>query len=120
MAAALRYGRTALTTIAQTLKLVSDRKFLVAGHTDNVPIRTREFSSNWELSTRRAVEVVHYLISQDMKATSLVAAGYGESAPIATNDKENRARNRRIEIVLLPQIMQLPPLHDTAAPPQVP
>lgn len=103
-------GRAALTTIAQTLKSVSERKFLMAGHTDDVPIRTREFSSNWELSTRRAVEVVRYLIQQKMEPKSLVAAGYGEFAPIATNDtNEHRAQNRRIEIVLLPEITPLPP-----------
>lgn len=102
-------GKVALTKIAQALKPVTDRKFLVAGHTDDVPIQNRQFPSNWELSTRRAVEVVHYLIKQEMNPRCLAAAGYGEFAPIAENKTDgNRAKNRRIEIVLLPEILELP------------
>jgi chemotaxis protein MotB len=106
-------GKAALAKVAQVLATVSDRDFLVAGHTDNVPIRTELFPSNWELSTRRAVEVVHYLVGQGMKPTVLAAAGYGEFDPIADNDTpEHRTQNRRIEIVLQPNIGDLPPLDD--------
>ena len=55
------------------LSTVNDRDFLVAGHTDNVPIKTQLYPSNWELSTRRAVEVVHILISQGMNPKLLAA-----------------------------------------------
>lgn len=111
-------GKAALGKVAQVLATVGDRNFLVAGHTDNVPIRTEQFPSNWELSTRRAVEVVHYLISQGMNPKVLAAAGYGEFDPIAPNDTpEHRAQNRRIEIVLQPNISDLPPLDDTPAAP---
>jgi chemotaxis protein MotB len=111
-------GKAALARVAQALASVGSRKFLVAGHTDNVPIKTELFPSNWELSTRRAVEVVHYLVSQGMNPKVLAAAGYGEFDPIAQNDTaEHRAQNRRIEIVLQPNISDLPPLDDVAAPP---
>ncbi|HEX7841525.1 MAG TPA: OmpA family protein [Kofleriaceae bacterium] len=110
-------GKAALARVAQALASVGNRNFLVAGHTDNVPIKTELFPSNWELSTRRAVEVVHYLVSQGMNPRVLAAAGYGEFDPIAQNDTtEHRAQNRRIEIVLQPNISDLPPLDDMAAP----
>lgn len=75
----------------------------VEGHTDNVPIRTPRFSSNWELSTARASAVVEYLIeSEGLSALRLSAAGYGEFHPRVPNDTPgNRARNRRIDIVIL-------------------
>ncbi len=57
-------GKEALANVAHVLATVGDRDFIVAGHTDDVPIKTAQFGSNWELSTARAVEVVHYLISQ--------------------------------------------------------
>jgi len=95
---------------------VPDRQFLVAGHTDNVPIRTEQFPSNWELSTRRAVEIVHYLVAQGMNPKVVAAAGYGEFDPIAANDTaEHRAQNRRIEIALQPNISDLPPIGDLGA-----
>lgn len=109
-------GKTALSKVAQVLSTVGDRDFLVAGHTDNVPIRTALFPSNWELSTRRAVEVVHILVAQGMSPKVLAAAGYGEYDPVAANDTpEHRAQNRRIEIVLQPNISDLPPLDETSA-----
>jgi len=104
-------GKAALAKVAQALAAVPDRGFLVAGHTDNVPIKTDLFPSNWELSTRRAVEVVHFLVAQGMNPKRLAAAGYGEFDPISVNDTaEHRAQNRRIEIVLQPNISDLPPL----------
>ncbi len=106
-------GKAALAKVAQVLASVPDREFLVAGHTDNVPIKTDLFPSNWELSTRRAVEVVHFLVAQGMNPKVLAAAGYGEFDPVAVNDTpEHRAKNRRIEIVLQPNISDLPPLDD--------
>ena len=108
-------GKAALAKVAQVLSTVGERDFLVAGHTDNLPIKTEQFPSNWELSTRRAVEVVHYLIAQGMAPKVLAAAGYGEFDPVAANDtNEHRAQNRRIEIVLQPNLSDLPPLDDVA------
>lgn len=75
----------------------------VEGHTDDVPIHTGRFASNWELSTARATTVVAFLIRQTrIEAVRLSAAGYSEYHPMAPNDSdENRARNRRVDIVIL-------------------
>lgn len=105
-----REGRAALVEVAQVLEeAASDREFLVAGHTDNVPVgRGSRFDSNWELSTARATEVVKLLIEQGVPAESLAAAGYGEYDPIADNETpEGRERNRRLEIILLPRIQDV-------------
>jgi chemotaxis protein MotB len=74
----------------------------IEGHTDNVPIKTNEFKSNWELSVRRATEVVRHLIERgDVPPQRISATGYAEYRPIAGNDTmANRALNRRIEIIL--------------------
>jgi chemotaxis protein MotB len=101
-------GRQALTKIASILRTISDRHFQVAGDTDNVPIVTPLFPSNWELSTRRAVEVVHFLVAQGMRPELLSAAGFGEFDPVAPNgSSEGRSKNRRIEIALQPNIDEL-------------
>ena len=75
----------------------------VEGHTDDVPIRTSRYTSNWELSTARASAVVEYLVrSSGLDPERLSAAGYGEFHPRVPNDTpENRASNRRIDIVIL-------------------
>ena len=102
-------GNAALAEIAQTLKTVSMRSFQVAGHTDNLPIKKKgEFTSNWELSTERAVVVVKFLAQQGVSSNVLSAAGYGEFDPIASNGNEGgRAKNRRIEISLVPNMEEL-------------
>jgi chemotaxis protein MotB len=85
----------------------------VAGHTDDVPIHTSRFPSNWELSTARAVEVTKFLIQSGMRPDVLGAAGYGEFDPVTANDStDHRGQNRRIEIVLLPNIAELPQIDD--------
>ena len=112
-------GQAALAEVAQVLAGIGDRHFLVAGDTDDVPIHTSRFPSNWELSTARAVEVVKYLVDKGMKPELLAAAGYGQFDPVAANDSpDHRAQNRRIEIVLQPNLSDLPPLDgiDTAKP----
>jgi chemotaxis protein MotB len=102
-------AQVALTQVAQVLSSINDRRFLVAGHTDDVPIRTAQFPSNWELSTGRAVEVTKFLVARGMKPQVLAAAGYGEFDPVSPNSNtENRALNRRIEIVLQPNLSELP------------
>jgi chemotaxis protein MotB len=101
-------GKAALAQVGEVLRTIQNRRFQVAGDTDNVPIQTTLFPSNWELSTRRAVEVVHFLVSQGVRADALSAAGYGEFDPIASNDSpQGRTRNRRIEIALQPNIDEL-------------
>lgn len=104
-------GQAALAQVAQVLATIPDRHFLVAGHTDDVPIHSAKFPSNWELSTARAVEVTRLLVASGMKPQVLAAAGYGEFDPVVANDStEHKAQNRRIEIVLQPNLQDLPSL----------
>jgi chemotaxis protein MotB len=98
-------GKKTLVEIAHVLRTMPDRRFQVAGHTDNVKIQTPRFPSNWELSTARAVEVVKLLVDSGMDSRNLSAAGYGEFAPLESNDlPDGRAKNRRIEIILVPNL----------------
>jgi len=102
-------GRSAITEVAIALAAVEDRNFLVAGHTDNVPIKKGRYKSNWDLSTARAVEVVKLMIDAGMSAKRVAAAGYGEFDPIESNEtREGRAKNRRLEIILMPNLDELP------------
>lgn len=114
-------GKRTLTSIAGVLKTMPDRLFQVAGHTDNVRIQTARYPSNWELSTARAVEVVKLLIEAGMDPKNLSAGGYGEFAPVDTNDSsEGRTKNRRIEIALVPnleELVALPGVEGAAAAP---
>jgi len=101
----------ALREIAGILRQFGDRRFEVAGHTDSFPLHNETFKSNWELSTARAVTVTESLIAGGMNPVNLVAAGYGPYDPVANNASEaGRKENRRIEIVLLPNIKELPAL----------
>jgi len=100
-------GRRLIEKVGVVLAKVSDRRILIEGHTDNVPIGgtlRATFPSNWELSTARATEVVKYLIAQGKLPTNrLSAVGRADTAPVASNDDEaGRMQNRRIEIILLP------------------
>ena len=83
---------------------VSDRDVGVEGHTDNEPIKHSGWKSNWELSTARATSVLHALEGSGVNPRRLVAAGYGEYRPVASNDAaEGRQKNRRVEIVIIPK-----------------
>jgi chemotaxis protein MotB len=97
-------GKQTLDTIADALKDVKGRIIRVEGHTDNVPIKTAKFPSNWELSSARAIAVVRILQADGVNPDLLGAAGYAEYQPLAPNDTaEGRAQNRRIEISLAAQ-----------------
>lgn len=91
-----------LVDLGSALTDVSN-KVLVEGHTDDVPIKTSRFASNWELSTARATNVVRYLLEHSsLPPQRLSAAGYAQYHPRVGNDTpENRARNRRVDIVIL-------------------
>jgi chemotaxis protein MotB len=95
-------SRAVLDKIARYLKTLPNL-VRIEGHTDNRPIRSARFPSNWELSTSRATHIVAYLIEKHgMDARRLAAAGYGEHHPIDSNDTaEGRARNRRVDIIVL-------------------
>jgi len=77
----------------------------IEGHTDNIPIKHSGWKSNWELSTARALSVLHYLVEEkNISPGRISAIGYGEFRPVASNDiKDGRQLNRRVEIVILPQ-----------------
>jgi chemotaxis protein MotB len=106
-------GKDALTQVTAVLKSLPNRNFQVAGHTDNVPIKSKRFRSNWDLSTARAVEVTNYMIGAGMEPKRLSAAGYADQSPVVANDSpENMAKNRRIEITLVPNLDDLPPIDD--------
>jgi chemotaxis protein MotB len=91
-----------MRTVAGALKR-SGRSIMVEGHTDDLPINTARFPSNWELSTGRATTVVRYLIEAwKLPPERLSAAGYGEYKPLVANTSAaNRAKNRRVDIVIL-------------------
>jgi chemotaxis protein MotB len=98
-------GRRVLGEVGTVLADFEDRRFQIEGHTDNVPIATAQFPSNWELSSARALAVVKLLAQQGVPATSLSGAAYGEHQPVAPNDdRDSRRLNRRIEIVMLPNL----------------
>lgn len=83
--------------------LKTNGRIAVAGHTDDVPINTSRYRSNWELSTSRATSVVHELLAPgDMPAERFVLEGYADTRPLVPNDSPtNRAKNRRVEIIVL-------------------
>jgi len=91
-----------LSKVASILKKYADREILIEGHTDDEPIASEQFSSNWELSTARATTILRYLEEKEgISAKRLSAAGYGEYRPLASNaTREGRERNRRVEIVI--------------------
>jgi chemotaxis protein MotB len=104
-------GKEAIAQVAQVLAGIPDRRFQVAGHTDNVPIKTARFPSNWELSSARALEVTRLLIGAGMRPEVLAAAGYAEFDPEGENETpDGRMKNRRIEIILEPNLSDLPSL----------
>ena len=101
-------GREALVEVAAILAGF-ERNYLIAGHTDNVPISSGRYESNWALSTARAVEVVTFLQENGVSPKKIAAAGYGEFDPVSSNEtEEGRALNRRIEIILMPNLDELP------------
>ena len=95
-----------LDKVAKVLhEVVEDRKIAIEGHTDNEPIKYSGWKSNWELSSHRALSVLHYLVDkQGIVPERVSATGYGEYNPVVDNDTpEGRQKNRRVEIVILPE-----------------
>ena len=91
-----------LNTIAEVMTQYNN-PLRIEGHTDNVPISTSQFPSNWELSTARSTNVLKYLIKYyNVEPEKMSGTGYGEFRPVVDNTTpENRAKNRRVDIVLL-------------------
>jgi len=100
-------GLAVLQKVIDILKTVKDKAIRIEGHTDNVQISgalTRRYPTNWELSSARAINVARYLQQQGIDPTVLSAVAYGEYHPVAGNDtEEGKAKNRRIEIILVPK-----------------
>lgn len=102
------YGKQTLAAVAEVLATLDKRRFQISGHTDDEPIRYSGFPSNWELSTARALAVVNVLIKSGMRPETLSAAGYGQFDPLSPNDSSaHKAKNRRTEITLQPNIDEL-------------
>ena len=108
----------ALETLRAVASALPHQPMRVEGHTDNVPIHTPQFATNWELSTARAASITRLLLSeQATDPASISAAGYAEFRPTAPNDSEaNRSQNRRVDIVLLKPVPQTRPAQSSAAP----
>ncbi|HUU03165.1 MAG TPA: OmpA family protein [Myxococcota bacterium] len=95
--------------LATTLATFTGRKFQVLGHSDSTPIHSARFPSNWELSSQRATEVVKLMIEAGVPPQMLSAAGSAEFDSLVDNETpENRATNRRVEIIFMPKIDELP------------
>lgn len=90
------------------LEMDTPRSVIISGHTDNVPISTANYESNWELSVMRAVNFMKIILkNQNLDPRWFSAKGFGEFKPMASNDtSEGRAKNRRVEVLILPRIMQ--------------
>ncbi|MCX5705291.1 MAG: OmpA family protein [Candidatus Omnitrophica bacterium] len=88
---------------------VPDFNVGIEGHTDNVPIMRSSWKSNWELSSARALSVLHYLVNNEsVDPARLSAVGYGEYRPVESNDsKSGRQQNRRVEIVIVPKVTKV-------------
>ncbi len=102
-------GRANVTQVAKLLAKRSDREFQVEGHTDSDPIATDAFPSNWHLGSARAINVVQVMIEAGLQADQVSAATFADTRPVATNEADGgKAKNRRIEVVLLPDLSELP------------
>lgn len=104
-----REGRQAIQEVASVLASIPDREYQIAGHTDDVPISTERFPSNWHLGAARAIAVTQLLTEAGLEARRVSAASYAEHRPIDTNrTREGKANNRRIEIIVVPDLSTLP------------
>ncbi|HLT31557.1 MAG TPA: OmpA family protein [Myxococcaceae bacterium] len=109
-------GLDAVTEVGKLLASIKGRQFQVEGHTDNVPINTKQYPSNWELAAARAVNVTRTMLDAGMPASRISAASYGDSLPAASNKTaKGRALNRRIDIIIVPDLSSLPGFEELQA-----
>lgn len=102
-------GKQAIKDVAEVLASIPDREYQVAGHTDDDAIHTEQFPSNWYLGSARAIEVVNVLVKNGLQPTRVSASSFAEHRPVDTNrTKEGKAANRRIEIVIVPDMSMMP------------
>jgi len=102
-------GKKALLKLCETLKQNTDFNILIEGHTDDVPIKTARFDDNWDLSVLRATSVTRIMIKEGgIDPLKIIPAGRGEYTPIdPSKTAEARAKNRRIEIILAPELKEI-------------
>jgi chemotaxis protein MotB len=102
-------GKEALKTLSQVLNNTKDIMVMIEGHTDNIPIKTKQFEDNWDLSTARATSIVRILTKDNgFDSNRITASGKSQFHPVNTNDTEiGRAGNRRTEIILSPDLVEL-------------
>jgi chemotaxis protein MotB len=96
-------AKEVLNDLAELIStLPQESRIIIEGHTDNVPIKTKEYANNMELSIARAISVLNYFVKEkSLPPERFAVVGYGEYRPVAPNDtEENRAKNRRIEIII--------------------
>jgi len=102
-------GRSAIAEVAGVLKTIPQRAFQVEGHTDTVRIATAQYPSNWELAAARAITVLKTMVEAGLPAERVSAASFGETRPVGPNEtQEGKAQNRRIEIIIVPDLSTLP------------
>lgn len=102
-------GQEAVKEVSKQLAGIAGKRYQVEGHTDNVPIATAVFPSNWELASARALNVTRAMIDAGMPANRVSAASFGDTQPVQANDTaEGKAANRRIAIVVVPDLSSLP------------
>ena len=102
-------GKEALKSLAKVLNNTKDITVLIEGHTDNIPIKTKQFKDNWDLSSARATSIVRILTKDNgFDSNRITASGRGQYHPIKTNETaEGRAGNRRTEVILSPDLKEL-------------
>jgi chemotaxis protein MotB len=101
-------GVQAIKEVTQQLNAIQ-RRYQVEGHTDNVPISTPNFPSNWELASARALTVVKTMMENGMQSHQVSAASFADTSPVASNSTpEGRAANRRVAIVVVPDLSSMP------------
>ncbi len=102
-------GKTAVVEVSKVLATIPERSFQVEGHTDDVPIKTSAYPSNWELAAGRSLTVVKTMIEAGLPAKRVSVASFGSERPVAADTSDAaRASNRRIEIVVVPDLSALP------------
>ncbi len=102
-------GVKAIKEVSLLLKSLDGRKYQIEGHTDNIPMKNEIYSSNWELASARAITVVKTMIEAGLPAEQISAASYADTQAIADNaTPEGKKLNRRISIVIVPDLSGLP------------
>ena len=98
-------GKSVLKRLSYALSRRNDLKIIIEGHSDNVFIKgnlAKKYKSNWELSATRSLTVLHYIAAHNIPESQLEARAHGSNRPIASNNnQQGRAKNRRIEIVIM-------------------